>query len=149
MKPPHGLWGFSRLVSSCSCSDLVRYPTERAESQVRSETNTFLLPLKTSCTFWLYCKRDNSHRAHGCWCLHTPSPVTCFPLKTAWRGISMPMPASLSESCLPEPCSVSRGGRVSTRNRCGLFFADDHGACGALCLRSLRLCASHYERASV
>jgi len=26
--------------SSCSCSDLVRSPTERAESQIRSETNT-------------------------------------------------------------------------------------------------------------
>jgi hypothetical protein len=27
-------------VSSCSCADLVRSLTERAESQVRSETNT-------------------------------------------------------------------------------------------------------------
>src|SRR5206468_11896675 len=29
------------------------------------------------------------------------------------------------------------------------FFSDGHGACGALCLRALRLCMSHYERARV
>jgi hypothetical protein len=38
---PHNLWGFSRLVSSFSCSDLVRSPTEHAESQISSETITF------------------------------------------------------------------------------------------------------------
>ena len=35
----------AHLVSSCSCSDLVHYPTERAESHIRSETNTILRTL--------------------------------------------------------------------------------------------------------
>ena len=32
-------------------------------------------------------------------------------LSTAWRGISTPRPAPLSEACLPELFSVSRGVR--------------------------------------
>jgi hypothetical protein len=40
-----------------------------------------------------------------------PSPETCFLLNTAWRGISTPRPAPLSEACLPELFSVLRGMR--------------------------------------
>ena len=42
---PHLVWGLSFVLSSCSCSDLVRAPTERAESHIRSETNTILRTL--------------------------------------------------------------------------------------------------------
>jgi hypothetical protein len=81
---------------------------------------TRFFSIKTRCTYWLFCAHAHSQRAHGCWCLRTPSPVPCFPLTTAWRGISTPMLATLSASCLPAPFAVSRSGRVSTRKRCGL-----------------------------
>jgi hypothetical protein len=42
MNPPHACGG--SWVSSCSCSDLVRTPTERAQSQISSETNTYTSP---------------------------------------------------------------------------------------------------------
>jgi hypothetical protein len=44
MIEPPGEYGGSFFVSSFSCSDLVRSPTERAESQIRSETNTISIP---------------------------------------------------------------------------------------------------------
>jgi hypothetical protein len=70
-------------------------------------------------------------------------------LNTAWRGISTPRPAPLSEACLPELFSVSRGVRGVHPKEVWPFFSDDHGTCGALCLCALRLCMSHCERASV
>jgi len=50
VKSSYSLWRLSRLVSSCNCSDLVRSPTERAESQVRSETSTIHCPYAKSVT---------------------------------------------------------------------------------------------------
>ncbi len=39
------MWECSCKVSSCSCADLLRSPTERAESHISSETNTILRTL--------------------------------------------------------------------------------------------------------
>jgi hypothetical protein len=46
----HGVWGLSWLVSSFSCAALVRYPTDRAESQISSETNMIHCPYAQSVT---------------------------------------------------------------------------------------------------
>ena len=48
----------------------------------------------------------------GCWCLHTPSSVTYFPSKMAWRDMSTLKPAPPSEHVCLHSARCREAGRV-------------------------------------
>src|SRR5712691_4037362 len=120
-----------------------------AESHISFETKTFLLPRNTRWTFWPYGERALQPSCQ--WLLVFARAFLCHVLSVA-HGIARhehahagsPLGGMFARTVL----GVER--RVGIHpQQVGPFFSDGHGVCGALCLRAVRLCLSHCERASV
>jgi len=67
------MWGLSRPISAYSYANLVRSPTARTESPIRSRTTTFLLSLKGVVPFGHTVNPITAISHDGCWfCTRLP-----------------------------------------------------------------------------